>query len=552
MLLCISSLPAHFAGFAGARIRTAQPATAAVLEALAGVDAVKIEGVAIVAPGSCRTFGSALSRADRSEAFAAGLVFVRVVEGLLFDRLATLGVLLLCVDLLVFFGVDRGGSCDGLCFVVVRGVRGVVHLLLQFLHESKRLCGVLALLADGGAVLVEQERHGHTHQSKEGGDGRGPMNSEVVVHLSGKKREGGTEERTQDGVGREHGGCKDGVGVDEVVHHAEEDEHHAETEGYAGENGHDPVDARGVGPGEPEETNGDSNTTNHGGRQTSLRWCKTLVFIAESGVALVVPDAVNDGDNHTDGHTKEGKTANTRAPAAVLLVDDGERTEQHVESSVNDGHVDADEEDDGLLEQQDPGTRERSLEDLAEGGRALVDIATALVDLSSALRELGGTLAKNDRGVGLREEEAANDPEDTGEDGHDTLNPAPANGLTDETTDNWTQNGAHERRGSKQCDGQSTLLGREHVGNDTTSVGKWRGTESTSEESENEESLDVFGTGGTSVESSQGTVGANVEDLTTEKPVNLLVFACQWLLHANLLRHGRPDEWANSEAEHEE
>jgi hypothetical protein len=449
MLSGTPSFPAHFAGLAGPRVRTAQPATAAVLEALAGVDAVEIEGVAIVAPGPCRTLGPALSRADRCEALATGLILVRIVKSFLFDGLAALGVLLLGIDLLVFFGVDGAGSCDGLCFVVIRSVRGVVHLLLQFLHESKRLCGVLALLADGGAVFVEEEWHGHAHESEEGGDGRGPVDSEVVVHLGREKREGGTEERTQDSVGCEHGGCEDGVGVNEVVHHAEEDEHHAETEGYAGENGHDPVDAWGVGPGEPEEADGDCNTAKHGGRQTSLRWCETLVLIAKPGVALVVPNAVSYGDDHTDSHTKEGKAANTRTPAAVLLVDNWERAKQHVESSVNDGHVDADEEDNGLLEQQDPGTRKRSLEDLAKGGWALVDITATLVDLSSALGKLGGTLAENDRGVGFGEEEAANDPENTGEDGHDTLNPAPADSLANETTDNWTQNGAHERRGGK-------------------------------------------------------------------------------------------------------
>ena len=187
---------------------------------------------------------------------------------------------------------------------------------------------------------------------------------------------------TQDGVGCQDRGCENGVCIDQVVHHAEENEHHTEAEGNTSQDRNDPVDARRVSPCEPEETNGHCDTAKHGRRQTSLGGCEALVFVAQLCVTLVIPDTVDDSNDHSNGHTNKGKTTNTWAPAAVLLVDDREGTEKHVQGAVNNGHVNADKEDDRLAEEQDPGTRERSLEDLAESGRALVNIATALVDLS--------------------------------------------------------------------------------------------------------------------------------------------------------------------------
>jgi hypothetical protein len=104
------SLPARLASPRGG---TAAPASAGVLEALASVDAVEIEGVALVAclPGGA--FGPALGRADGGEALTAGLVLERVVDGLLLLGLTAFCVDLLGVDLFVVFG-GEGGSSNGL------------------------------------------------------------------------------------------------------------------------------------------------------------------------------------------------------------------------------------------------------------------------------------------------------------------------------------------------------------------------------------------------------------------------------------------------------
>ena len=56
------------------------------------------------------------------------------------------------------------------------------------------------------------------------------LDAQVGVHLRREQREGGTEERSQHRVGGEDRGGEDGVGVDKVVHDAEEDQDHAKAE----------------------------------------------------------------------------------------------------------------------------------------------------------------------------------------------------------------------------------------------------------------------------------------------------------------------------------
>jgi hypothetical protein len=68
-------------------------------------------------------------------------------------------------------------------------------------------------------------------------------------------------------------------------------------------------------------------------------------------VTLVVPDRICDGHKHTDSNTQESETTNSLTPASTLLVDDRECREEHVQSAVNDGHVDREEQHNRFAEQ---------------------------------------------------------------------------------------------------------------------------------------------------------------------------------------------------------
>jgi hypothetical protein len=64
----------------------------------------------------------------------------------------------------------------------------------------------------------------------------------------------------------------------------------------------------------------------------------------------------------------------------------------------------------------------------------LFDIWLAFVDLSCFLGERHGALAKKHWGVGFRHKKYACQPKDASKDSHDAFDPAPSDGLADETS----------------------------------------------------------------------------------------------------------------------
>lgn len=122
------------------------------------------------------------------------------------------------------------------------------------------------------------------------------MDTESVVHLCCEEGESGTEAGSEDGVGGEHRGGEDGVGVYEVIlfraldirlkmeggtyHDGEEDEDHTESERNARCNGGCPREGRRVRPCEPEESDGECHSTNHGWLQSSF-WGSEAAFIID-------------------------------------------------------------------------------------------------------------------------------------------------------------------------------------------------------------------------------------------------------------------------------
>jgi len=232
---------------------------------------------------------------------------------------------------------------------------GCLHgLLLQLAHERVGLSGEFAFSADRWAVLVEEERKRDARDGQEGRDRRRPVDAQVLVHVGGEQGEGGAEQGPQDRVCSQDGRGEDGVRVDQVVHDTEEDEDHAEAEGDAGRDAGHPVDGRVVGPGEPEQADGNGNRCNQAGWEAGLGRREPAVLGLRPDVALVVGDGVRDGEEHADHDAQEGETPDALVPPAVQLVYDRERGEEHVERSVDDGHVDGKEQDNGLPEEENP------------------------------------------------------------------------------------------------------------------------------------------------------------------------------------------------------
>lgn len=323
--------------------------------------------------------------------------------------------------------------------------------------------------------------------------------------------------------------------INEVVHQRQENQNDTRCKECGTNDGDDPVNRRTVGPCEPEQTNRQQNRAQNRRWQSSLgRSHATRGDSHNALVSLVIENAAHSREAHTDGNTNESETANARAPATSLLENNREGSEAHIQGSVDDSHVDGSQEDNGLLEEEDPWAGEGNLELAGDGLLGLAHVHSANVNITSSLGQLGGAAAQQNGGVCLGVQESAENPEDATENGSHTLNPAPAFSLTEETTGDGTQSRTEERSHGEDAGSDTSLRGGEHVGNDTTGVGERRGTESTSKESQDNKSSHGRSAGGTSVESSQSHVSKEEE-----------------LLAAIQFGEGSPDQRTNGETQNE-
>lgn len=194
------------------------------------------------------------------------------------------------------------------------------------------------------------------------------------------------------------------------------------------------MNAGAVGPGKPEEADGEKNGADNGRRKSSLGGRHAIVGSSHLLITLVVKHVASDGDQHANSDSDKGQPSDAGAPAAALLEHDGEGGEAQIQGAVDDGHVDGGEQDDGLLEQEDPGPHEGNLELGGDGRLGLAGVDLGDVDFARLLGESLGASTKEHRSIRLGNDEGVDDPDDTGEDGHQTLDPAPTLCLTEETT----------------------------------------------------------------------------------------------------------------------
>ena len=163
------------------------------------------------------------------------------------------------------------------------------------------------------------------------------------------------------GEGAEEGICRDGaVGVHEVhvndVGQALQENHHdARADGNAGEDLRDPGDVGVRRPGEPEEAEGEEEGADDHGDEAFLG--DGLPGIGGhlglvAGLGGVGDDS--DAEDDADGDAEEGEGAEAEAPAALLLEGDGVGFEEEVDHPVHEGHVERDEQEDGLEEEHLP------------------------------------------------------------------------------------------------------------------------------------------------------------------------------------------------------
>jgi len=146
-------------------------------------------------------------------------------------------------------------------------------------------------------------------------------------------------------------------------------------------------------------------------------------------VAFIVPHDVGDAKYHTNRDAEESETADACRPAPSLLKDNGECREHHVHGAVYNGHVQAQEEHNGLPEQEFPRPRQGRPELFAHRARGLSDIELAKVDLAGDFGELGCAQTQQSWRVCFGHSEDNAQPHNAGKDGHQPLEPTPSGGI---------------------------------------------------------------------------------------------------------------------------
>lgn len=140
---------------------------------------------------------------------------------------------------------------------------------------------------------------------------------------------------------------------------------------------------------------------------------------------------------YADGNGDEHETRHALGETLALLEDNGVRNEEHVEQSVQNRHVHADQKHDELGEEELEGPDEEDPEALAHGPQVEVLLGD-VVRVAQLLAHLLGARGEDGRGVGLGYGEGDEDPDDAGQDELHPIEPAPAEVVGDEATGKGT------------------------------------------------------------------------------------------------------------------
>lgn len=361
------------------------------------------------------------------------------------------------------------------------------------------------------------------------------MDSQVFIHFPHKHGEGGSKERAQDGVGCQDRGGENRVRVDEIVEDAQEHQDHAETKGHTRENADNPVNRAGIRPGKPEQAHGQGNGPDKRAGQTGFGRCVAAALALRLDVPPVQGESKGYGSKHSHHDAQKSQPPDALVPTAMLLVHNGERTKEHVQRAVHNGHVHREKKDNGLSEQQYPRPRERRLERLGKRDAAPIMVHLADVVLARHARQPGRSPAQDDGGIRLGNEDDAQNPHEPRKGGQQAHDPAPAGVHAQETAGNGAEDRAEKGGGGEDGRGQAALRRLKHVGNGAPGVGQGRRAKGAREEAQDAQRPDVLGAGAARVKGREAGVRAGKEDLPPEE-----------------LAQGRPEQRPDGEAEHEQ
>lgn len=151
-------------------------------------------------------------------------------------------------------------------------------------------------------------------------------------------------------------------------------------------------------------------------------------------VVLVDEGGTGRGKEYAHSHGNKHQTSLAGRVPLALLVDNREGNEEHVQETIQDTHVHGDEKDDELAEEELERADEEDEKTLREGAHVKL-LLRDVVRLAGCLTELGGAAGEDGGSIGLGDGEGDEDPDNTGEDELDPVQPTPVRGVGEETTD---------------------------------------------------------------------------------------------------------------------
>lgn len=351
----------------------------------------------------------------------------------------------------------------------------------------------LLSLSKSFTKLVHHRRNGYQRNRNEPQQRVPPPDAQGFVHLGpGQGQEGG-DGAAHDGKGGEGAGGVHGVGVDDVGLDGEPDADDADAEGDEADDGDDPVDGLVGAPAVPEEGDGEEEGEVDAVGEAHLGLVDAVVGLGHAHDGLVGEDGEGaEAACVADEQGEVDDAGDADGPAVAALEDHGDGVEEEVETAVGEGDVEGDAEEDGGEEEELHGADEAVEKDTALrlGGCIWVDVAASKFWSVEFLSESVRFALDEDLVVGLALEEDHGDENERRGDEGDPVDPAPANGLCYETTDDrGTRRTKHGAKHPKSH-GSATFTHGEEVGDDGAADGLRSRPSDAAHETEEDEGIE--------------------------------------------------------------
>ena len=205
-------------------------------------------------------------------------------------------------------------------------------------------------------------------------------------------------------------------------------------------------------------------------------------------------------DEDTDGDSEKGKRADAFIPASLFLKGDGVGGKEEIEDSVDETHVDGDEDENGFGDEHVKGAEEVFDNNLMEVDSLLVFLGTN-GPVFGLVADLLCSALKEDWPVAFWDADQGNEGSESTHDQSDPGRPSPAKGtLSDKATHDRSRDRSDECRRGKRTDSNASIDWTPEISERPTDDGERRAAKKASEEPGDQDRIQILGGGNRNLE----------------------------------------------------